>query len=74
MRCNPRSNSSHIRNNRSVSGFFNHFIKHEFKGLKYLDLGTSNENKGLYLNEGLILQKSHLGGRAIVHNTYKISF
>jgi hypothetical protein len=62
------------KNKGALALLFNHLIKHEFKGLKYLDLGTSNENKGLYLNEGLILQKSHLGGRAIVHNTYKISF
>lgn len=53
---------------------FNHLIKEVYKDTKYFDFGTSNENKGLFLNEGLILQKSHLGGRAIVYNTYRISF
>lgn len=53
---------------------FNHLIKCVFADKKHFDFGTSNENHGQYLNEGLILQKSHLGGRAIVYNTYKITF
>lgn len=53
---------------------FKHLISTVFADMKHFDLGTSNENHGLYLNEGLILQKSHLGGRAIVYNTYKIDF
>lgn len=53
---------------------FKHLISTVFADKKHFDLGTSNENHGLYLNDGLILQKSHLGGRAIVYNTFKIDF
>ena len=42
------------------------------QGFRYFDFGTSNEDGGLYLNEGLVQQKCRLGGRGIVYNTYKI--
>ena len=41
-------------------------------GFKYFDFGTSNEQDGRYLNEGLVIQKNRLGGRGIVYNTYSI--
>ncbi len=41
-------------------------------GYKYFDFGISNENHGRYLNEGLVQQKSRMGGRGIVYNTFKI--
>lgn len=41
-------------------------------GYKYFDFGISTENGGLYLNDGLAQQKSRLGGRGVVYNTYKI--
>lgn len=53
---------------------FRHIIDNEFEKRKYFDFGISNEEHGRYLNEGLALQKNHLGGRAIVYNTYKIKF
>lgn len=40
---------------------------------KYFDFGISTENGGQYLNEGLIAQKESFGGRAIVHQTWKLS-
>lgn len=42
-------------------------------GYKYFDFGISNENHGRYLNSGLVQQKSRMGGRGIVYNTYKIA-
>lgn len=39
---------------------------------KYFDFGISSEKLGQYLNQGLIAQKEHLGGRTIVYNTYVI--
>ena len=39
---------------------------------RYFDFGISNEDHGRYLNEGLVRQKSRLGGRGIVYNTFEI--
>lgn len=41
-------------------------------GLDYFDFGTSNEDHGRYLNEGLIRQKNGMGGRGVAYNTYRI--
>ncbi|MGM9870124.1 MAG: GNAT family N-acetyltransferase [Sodaliphilus sp.] len=51
-----------------------HYLIAEAKemGKTYFDFGISNENHGLLLNEGLLQQKSRLGGRGIVYNTYRI--
>lgn len=39
---------------------------------RYFDFGTSNEDGGRILNEGLIRQKCGFGGRAVVYNAYSI--
>ena len=39
---------------------------------KYFDFGTSVENGGRYLNEGLIFQKEGFGGRAVVYDVYEL--
>ncbi len=41
-------------------------------GCSYFDFGISNEEHGQVLNCGLVQQKSRMGGRGIVYNTYKI--
>lgn len=41
-------------------------------GYRYFDFGISNEDHGRYLNEGLVRQKSRLGGRGIAYNTFEI--
>lgn len=53
---------------------FNHLINKEFNKCKYFDFGTSNEQNGRYLNEGLSMQKTGMGGRGIVYNSYEIKF
>lgn len=40
---------------------------------RYFDFGTSNEDGGHLLNEGLISQKEGFGGRGIVYETYKLT-
>lgn len=40
---------------------------------QWLDFGTSTENNGLYLNEGLISQKEGFGGRTNVYLIWEIS-
>lgn len=42
------------------------------RGCRYFDFGTSNEDGGKVLNYGLVQQKSRLGGRSIVHDTYQL--
>ncbi len=43
------------------------------QGFRYFDFGISNEDHGQYLNEGLVRQKSRLGGRGIVYNTFDLA-
>jgi len=52
---------------------FDVLINDMFPHKKYFDFGTSNEDGGRYLNEGLISQKEGFGARAIVYDTYIIS-
>lgn len=52
---------------------FRHLINERYKQFDYLDLGTSNEDGGRYLNEGLIFQKEGFGGRAVCYDTYECS-
>ena len=42
------------------------------EGMVYLDLGTSNEDNGRFLNESLIYQKQGFGGRAVCYDTYRL--
>lgn len=49
---------------------FEYLIKEEFKDKKYFDFGTSVENNGKTLNEGLIFQKEGFGARGIVYKQY----
>lgn len=42
-----------------------------FSDKKFLDWGTSNENGGLVLNEGLVRQKEECGGTGIVYDTFE---
>lgn len=39
---------------------------------RYFDFGTSTENNGLYLNEGLIHQKESFGARVTAHQTFEL--
>lgn len=41
-------------------------------GYAYFDFGTSNEQHGLVLNEGLVEQKSRLGGRGVAYCCYQL--
>ena len=53
---------------------FEHLInEYQRLGFRYFDFGISNEDRGRYLNEGLVRQKSRLGGRGIAYNIFEIS-
>lgn len=51
---------------------FEHILSEADPGIRYFDFGTSNEDGGLVLNEGLIRQKASFGARAIAFPSYKI--
>lgn len=53
--------------------YLNYKLIHDYYSARsYYSFGTSNEVEGKILNEGLSLQKELMGGRAVVHDFYKI--
>lgn len=56
----------------AIDLLLNTLVTTRYASYSYFDFGTSNEDKGLYLNENLISQKEGFGGRAIVYDTYSI--
>lgn len=72
--CQYIAASPHGKDSKALALLFSHLITCTGQaGYRYFDFGISNENHGLYLNEGLAQQKARLGGRAIVYNTYQIT-
>ena len=60
---------------REINAFpklYQYVLNHLCSGCMYLDLGTSNEQNGMYLNQGLVRHKCSLGARATVYDTYTI--
>ena len=56
----------------AVDFLFYKLINEVYKDLTFFDLGTSVEDGGKYLNEGLLFQKEGFGGRAIMYDTYEL--
>lgn len=56
----------------AVDVIYNYLIFDRFKDAKWFDFGTSNENGGLYLNEGMVRHKEEFGGRSIVYDQYRL--
>lgn len=50
-----------------------HLIENVYANKRYIDFGTSTEQGGTYLNNGLIAQKEGFGGRAVVYDTYELN-
>ncbi len=51
---------------------FKHLLNERYRQMEYVDFGTSNEDNGHYLNEGLVFQKEGFGGRTVCYDTYEI--
>ena len=65
--------SPHGKDSKALTLLFGQLInEYQQLGYRYFDFGISNEDHGRYLNEGLVRQKSRLGGRGIVYNTYQL--
>ena len=56
----------------AVTGLYQWFIDRFKDKADWFDFGTSNEQGGHYVNEGLLRQKCNCGARAIVYNTFTI--
>ena len=62
------------KDSKALTLLFDYLIQESTRlGYRYFDFGISNEDHGRYLNEGLVQQKSRLGGRGIVYNTFDIT-
>lgn len=57
---------------RSLPLLYRHIIDTLPAGVRYFDFGTSNEDAGRVLNEGLIRQKASFGARTVAYTTYTI--
>ncbi len=66
------ANSAKGRNIGALDYINAKLITEVFNQRKYYSFGISTEQDGTILNEGLIQQKEMMGGRAIVHDFYKI--
>lgn len=67
------ASSAEGRERKALALLFRHLIdQSKDSGYAYFDFGISNEDHGQWLNEGLVQQKSRLGGRGIVYNSYQI--
>jgi hypothetical protein len=51
---------------------FHHLITEVFKNKRFFDFGTSNENQGRKLNNGLSYWKESFGASIIVHDFYEV--
>ena len=56
----------------AVDLLFHRLIHEVYSSVPYFDMGTSVEEGGRVLNEGLIFQKEGFGGRAVVYDTYEL--
>ena len=62
------------KDSKALTLLFDYLIQESTRlGYRYFDFGISNEDHGRYLNKGLVQQKSRLGGRGIVYNTFEIT-
>lgn len=56
----------------ALDGLIDYLVKEIFKNKEYFDFGTSNENQGKDINNGLVAQKEGFGARIVVHDFYEI--
>ncbi|MGI6243187.1 MAG: GNAT family N-acetyltransferase [Prevotella sp.] len=59
------------KHKHAVDAIFRTILTLDYKYCKYFDFGTSNEQQGRILNEGLIYQKEGFGGRGVCYDWYE---
>ena len=55
----------------AMEAIYDQVMYRDYQHIRYLDFGTSNEEGGLILNEGLIAHKEGYGGRTVMYDTYE---
>lgn len=55
----------------AMEAIYDQVMYHDFTHMRYLSFGTSNEEGGLILNEGLIAHKEGYGGHTVCFDTYE---
>ena len=55
----------------AMEAIYDQVMCSDYRHIRYLDFGTSNEEGGLILNEGLIAHKEGYGGRTVMYDTYE---
>jgi hypothetical protein len=56
----------------SLDYLFTYLIEEVFNNKEYFDFGTSNENNGEFVNQGLLYWKEGFGARSITQDFYEI--
>lgn len=58
---------------RATDLIMDQLINQYYPDKKYLDFGVSTENRGYYLNRGLISYKERFGARAVIQDAYELN-
>lgn len=56
----------------AVDVIYNNLIFERLRDARWFDFGTSNEDAGRFLNEGMVRHKEEFGGRSIVYDQYML--
>jgi hypothetical protein len=62
----PEGKDAHV-----IDAIFRTILMQDYRHCTYFDFGTSNEQRGRVLNEGLIYQKEGFGGRGVCYDWYE---
>lgn len=65
--CTPRGKELY-----ATDVIYHELIFNLLPGNSYFDFGTSNEDAGRYLNEGMVRHKEEFGGRSIAYDIYEL--
>lgn len=57
----------------AVDVIYNSLVFDVLSDARWFDFGTSNEDGGRYLNEGMVRHKEEFGGRSIVYDQYTLT-
>lgn len=66
------ASSSEGKEKGAVDILYDWLINERYTGKRYLDFGTSVEQGGRVLNEGLVRQKEAFGARGVVYDSYEV--
>ena len=65
------SSTNHVgKEYGAMEAIYNQLMYHDYPDYPYLDFGSSTEENGSVINEGLIAHKEGFGGRGVCYDTY----